>query len=89
MRTYVAVQLPGPQARSRDGCDRVEIDIDLRVAKKIGAAFNPGGEWGFKLDESVPMQTISGGLKAMGFSLFSGAHPGLNYQGKINGSCQN
>src|SRR5687768_1711403 len=56
------------------------------AAKKIGAAFNPGGEWGFKLDQSVPMQNVQRGLRASGFSLFFGAHSGINYQGKINGN---
>jgi hypothetical protein len=62
-----------------------ERDMKL-VAKNIGATFNHNGEWGFQLDQSVPIQDIWSGLRGKGFSLFSGAHSGSNYEGKINGS---
>jgi hypothetical protein len=32
------------------------------------------------------MQSIQSGLRATGFSVFSGAHPGLNYEGEVNGN---
>jgi hypothetical protein len=56
------------------------------VAKKFGAAFNPNGQWGFRLDQTVPMQDVQSGLRAAGFSLYNGAHPGLNYEGRVNGN---
>jgi hypothetical protein len=55
------------------------------VAENIGGAFNPTGDWDFRLDQSVPMRDITGRLGAIEITPFPGAHAGINYQGKING----
>ena len=37
------------------------------------------------MDQSVPIQNVQSGLRSMGFSVFFGAHAGINYEGMLNG----